>query len=105
MKNVSKILAEIPDKINWFPGHMHKTTQELLKSLSDIDYFLEIRDSRVPFSSKNFELDTIITNAQKKKIILFNKYDLCNQKVTSQVISSFNKIGIYCFPISATIGD
>jgi hypothetical protein len=40
MKNIIPRLPELPQKINWFPGHMHKALRELEKKSSDIDVFL-----------------------------------------------------------------
>lgn len=101
---LSKSKAFNPEKINWFPGHMHKATNDLRANLSSIDLFLEVRDARLPLSSKNFEIDETLRMAQKSKLILFNKYDLCNQRVTSQAIDKFNSVGINCLTISAKEG-
>jgi ribosome biogenesis GTPase A len=46
--------------------------------MSDINVFLEVRDSRIPFSSKNPEFDEIVKKYNKKKVIIMNKFDLCN---------------------------
>ena len=100
----SKLGALTLDKINWFPGHMYKATNNLMGRLKDIDLFLEIRDARLPISTRNPEIDQALRLAQKPKIILFNKYDLCNQRVTSQAIENYSKVGINCLQISATEG-
>ena len=92
------------EKINWFPGHMYKATNNLMARLKDIDLFLEIRDARLPISSRNPDIDQALRLAQKPKIILFNKYDLCNQRVTSQALENYSKVGIHCLPISAKEG-
>lgn len=81
---MKKVLSEgeyiIPKnfKLNWFPGHMAKTYRLLPDQLKKIDIFLEIRDSRIPLSSGNSELDYIIPE-NVKRFILFNKFDLCDQ--------------------------
>ena len=66
------------EKITWFPGHMYKATNEVIKKFKDIDIYIEVRDARVPYSSMNYEIDDLIRTARKKKITIFNKYDLCN---------------------------
>ena len=48
------------DKINWFPGHMHWALKLIEKNSHKIDLFIELRDARVPISSKNNEFDTLI---------------------------------------------
>lgn len=65
-------------KINWFPGHMAKTYRLLPEQIRKADIFLEIRDSRIPLSSGNSELDRFIPD-NVKRILLFNKFDLCDQ--------------------------
>ena len=52
------------------------------KSISKIDIFLEVRDSRAPISTFNKEVDNILKKYQKEKIVLFNKYDLCDKDKT-----------------------
>lgn len=57
---MSAIIEGIPklaERINWFPGHMYKALREVKERVGDIDTFLEIRDSRIPFSSRNYEFD------------------------------------------------
>lgn len=39
---------------------MKKAMKELEDKISDVQLFLEVRDSRVPFSSKNFHFDELI---------------------------------------------
>jgi ribosome biogenesis GTPase A len=65
-------------KLNWFPGHMARTYRLLPDQLKKADIFLEVRDSRIPLSSGNAELDNIIPD-NIKRFIVFNKYDLCDQ--------------------------
>jgi ribosome biogenesis GTPase A len=67
-------------KMNWFPGHMARTYRILPEHLKKIDIFLEIRDSRIPLTSGNPELDHIIT-PNIKRFVLFNKFDLCDQVI------------------------
>ena len=62
---------------------MYRAMKNLKKEIKNIDLFIEIRDARVPLCSKNHEIDTFIRLNQKKKIILFNKFDLCNRRITS----------------------
>lgn len=45
--------------INWFPGHMAKSTNALARIIKDCDVVIEVRDCRVPFSSANPALDAL----------------------------------------------
>lgn len=52
--------------INWFPGHMAKTRQEIPKeNLKLVDKVIEIRDARIVKSSKNPDVDDICGNKPK----------------------------------------
>ena len=57
---------------------MAKTYKLLPEQIKKVDIFLEIRDSRIPFTSGNTELDFILT-PNVKRFVLFNKFDLCDQ--------------------------
>jgi ribosome biogenesis GTPase A len=100
---MSKVVTEWSKlgKFSWFPGHMYKATNELKEKLSSIDVFIEIRDARLPYTSLNEDVDDMIKSSQKKKIVLFNKYDLCNSRVTLQAIQNLNKMGVQGFAASA----
>ena len=60
--------------IHWYPGHMAKTKRKIQEDLKLIDVVIELLDARVPISSKNPDVDSLIQN--KPKIILLNKSDL-----------------------------
>ena len=47
-------------QINWYPGHMAKTKREIQEKLSLIDVVFEVIDARIPYSSKNQEIDSMI---------------------------------------------
>ena len=63
--------------INWYPGHMKKTKDLLKENLKLVDIVIELLDARIPFSSKNPDIDLIINN--KPKLVLMNKADLSNE--------------------------
>lgn len=68
--------------INWYPGHMAKTKREIAEDIKLIDVVIEILDARIPLSSQNPDIQSIIN--KKKKIILLNKYDLADEKETKK---------------------
>ncbi|WP_294351822.1 ribosome biogenesis GTPase YlqF [uncultured Clostridium sp.] len=70
--------------INWFPGHMKKTQREIKENLKLVDAVIEIRDSRIPRSSANPDIDKLVGN--KPRIILLNKCDLTEKNVTNKWI-------------------
>jgi ribosome biogenesis GTPase A len=74
-------------KVNWFPGHMARIYKELPEHIKKIDLLLEVRDCRIPITSGNPELLKFL-NPGVKRMILFNKYDLCNKKKTEDIIKN-----------------
>ncbi|MGM9873976.1 MAG: ribosome biogenesis GTPase YlqF [Bacilli bacterium] len=70
--------------IHWFPGHMNKAMNEIKEKISLVDIVLVVLDARAPFSSCNKNLSSIIAN--KRKIALFSKYDLCDKDFFSTQI-------------------
>lgn len=66
--------------INWYPGHMAKTKRQIQEDLKLIDVVVELLDSRIPISSRNPDINTIVKD--KKRIIVLNKSDLADEKET-----------------------
>ena len=54
--------------IQWYPGHMTKTRRMMEENISLVDIVMELVDARIPYSSKNPDMDTLARN--KKRIIL-----------------------------------
>ena len=77
--------------VQWFPGHMAKTRRLIKESLSLVDCVTELLDARVPFSSRNPELDEL--TQQKPRIVLLNKCDMADEKTTALWIEWFRKQG------------
>ena len=75
--------------IQWYPGHMHKATKEIARSLSSIDVIIEILDARAPHSSSNPVIDKIIK--EKPVIKVLNKSDLSEPLDTKKWQQYFNK--------------
>ena len=55
-------------QIQWFPGHMAKTRRLMQENLKLIDIVIELRDARIPYSSKNPEIEKLI--GDKPRLIL-----------------------------------
>ena len=75
--------------IQWYPGHMHKATKEIARSLSSIDVIIEILDARAPHSSSNPVIDRIVK--EKPVIKLLNKSDLSDPYHTQKWQQYFNE--------------
>ncbi len=66
----------------WHPGHMFKTKKQMQEDIRFIDVILELVDARIPYSSKNPEIDKLATN--KSRVLLFNKEDMADPKATDR---------------------
>ncbi|NLK88165.1 MAG: ribosome biogenesis GTPase YlqF [Clostridiaceae bacterium] len=78
--------------IQWFPGHMSKTRRLLGENLKLVDVVIELLDARIPASSKNPEIDTIVNN--KPRLIVLNKSDLADPRVSAQWSEWYKERGI-----------
>ncbi|HCL4447378.1 TPA: ribosome biogenesis GTPase YlqF [Clostridium botulinum] len=89
--------------INWFPGHMAKTRRQIKESLKMVDAIIEIRDARIVSSSKNPDIEDICGN--KPRIILLNKKDLAEDKVTKKWIDSLSQDDIKVLAVNSVTGE
>lgn len=64
--------------IQWYPGHMTKAKRAMKEDIKLIDLIIEVVDARVPFSSRNPDIDELGQN--KARIVLLNKSDLSNER-------------------------
>ncbi len=78
--------------INWYPGHMKKTKESIKRNLSLVDIVYELVDARIPISSQNPDIDNIV--GDKPRIKILNKSDLANEKSNEEWLQYFKKIGI-----------
>ncbi len=67
--------------IQWYPGHMTKTRRMMDENIKLVDIVIELLDARIPYSSKNPEIDNLARN--KKRIIILNKADLADENKTA----------------------
>ena len=84
-KNFSKT------SINWYPGHMAKTKREIKEKIDLIDIVFEVIDARIPYSSKNKDIDDIVKN--KPRVIIMTKIDLCDINKTNKWVKYYENMG------------
>jgi len=68
--------------IQWYPGHMTKTKRMMQENISLVDIVIELLDARVPYSSKNPDMDNLAKD--KLRIIVMNKADLADAEATKK---------------------
>lgn len=89
--------------VQWFPGHMAKTRRIIKESLNFVDGVVELVDARIPYSSSNPELDSIIKN--KPRIVLLNKCDVAEPNATKLWIDYYKSRGMYAIPVDCKTGN
>ena len=75
--------------INWFPGHMLKARKGVAEQIRRVDVVLELRDARLPQTSRNPELQEMLQN--KPSLVLFNKTGLAEPQLTRQWENQFRQ--------------
>lgn len=85
--------------IQWFPGHMTKARRMMEENIKLIDIVIELVDSRAPLSSRNPMIDEIAKN--KFRLILLNKKDMADERITKAWEKYFNNQEIEALSINA----
>lgn len=79
--------------IQWYPGHMTKAKRAMKEDIKLIDLVIELVDARVPFSSRNPDIDELA--AGKARMVILNKSDLADDKLTARWTRWFEAGGIH----------
>lgn len=89
--------------IQWYPGHMTKAKRMMQEDIKLIDIVIELLDARVPFASRNPDIDSLANN--KFRLVLLNKCDLADEAVTARWEAYFKERGIMVVTINARDGQ
>lgn len=88
--------------IQWYPGHMTKAKREMQEDLNLIDLIIEIVDARVPFSSRNPDIDAMAKN--KARLLILNKSDLADPVQNDRFMEWFQKRGFFVVKANSKSG-
>ena len=83
--------------ISWYPGHMAKTKREIKEKIDLIDIVFEVVDARIPYSSKNKEIEEMTKG--KPRVIVMTKIDLCDSDKTNKWIKYYEDKDYIVIPI------
>ena len=86
----------------WYPGHMSKAKRQMQEDLKVIDAVVEILDARIPYSSKNPDIDAMAQG--KSRIIILNKADLADKSVTEAWKRYYESKGFAVNTVSSKTG-
>ena len=89
-------------QFQWYPGHMTKAKRAMQEDIKLIDVIIELVDSRVPFSSKNPDIDTLANG--KSRILLMNKYDLADKAVSDKWTKYYEEKGYFIATVNSKNG-
>lgn len=89
--------------IQWFPGHMAKTRRLMEECLPQVDLVLELLDARIPYSSRNPEIEGLI--GQKPRITVMTKAGLADPEVSKAWLEHYKKSGIPTVLIDCVTGQ
>ena len=68
--------------IQWFPGHMTKAQRMIEENLAMVDAVCEILDARIPYSSRNPDIDRLA--GDKPRLVILNRADLADPQMTAR---------------------
>lgn len=94
--------SENSQYIQWFPGHMTRTKRKIQADLKLVDAVAEIIDARVPMSSRNPDLPSMI--GSKPRVILMNKCDLADPRATKKWAEYFRARGLRAIELDCKTG-
>ncbi|MGJ3254168.1 MAG: ribosome biogenesis GTPase YlqF [Elainellaceae cyanobacterium] len=60
--------------IQWYPGHIAKAEKQLLEQLKRVDVVLEVRDARIPLTTRHPHVERWIS--AKERVLVLNRVDM-----------------------------
>ena len=88
--------------IQWFPGHMAKTKRMMKECLPSVDIIIELLDARIPYSSKNPEIEHMCES--KPRLVILTKATLADETVSREWLTYYEKRGHRAVLIDSTTG-
>ena len=88
--------------IHWFPGHMTKAQRMIEANMKLVDGVCELLDARVPYSSRNPDIDRLA--AGKPRLVILNRIDLADPELTARWREYFRAKGLAVLETDAKSG-
>lgn len=77
--------------LQWFPGHMTKAQRMIGENMKLVDAVCEIIDARIPYSSRNPDIDRL--SGTKPRLVILNRIDQADPAVTALWRNYFKSAG------------
>lgn len=78
-------------EIQWYPGHIAKAEKALVDQLSRVDVVLEVRDARIPVSTRHPKVDIWV--GDKPRILVLNRVDMISSEARTAWETWFRQQG------------
>ena len=88
--------------INWYPGHMKKASRMMEENLRLVDAVAELRDARIPDSSRNPDIERLCEG--KPRLIILNRADQADPAVTAQWRAALTGEGVLALEMDCRSG-
>ena len=88
--------------IQWYPGHMTKTRRMIAEQIKNVDAVCEILDARIPYSSRNPDIDRLA--GDKPRLVILNRVDLADPQMTARWRKYFESRGLAILETDAKSG-
>ena len=88
--------------INCYPGHMKKASRMMEDSLKLVDAVAELRDARIPESSRNPDIERL--SGGKPRLIILNRADQADPAVTARWRSALTGEGVMALEMDCKSG-
>ncbi|MDE6420690.1 MAG: ribosome biogenesis GTPase YlqF [Lachnospiraceae bacterium] len=85
--------------VQWYPGHMTKAKRMMQEDMKLIDLVIELVDARIPYSSRNPDIDSLAGN--KSRVLLLNKADLADDKKNKLWAQYYREKGCFVLEINS----
>lgn len=87
-------MSDMTEKLNiqWFPGHMTKAQRMIEENMKLVDAVCEIIDARIPYSSRNPDIDRLA--GTKPRLVILNRVDQADPVITALWRGYFRSQGL-----------
>lgn len=85
--------------IQWYPGHMAKAIRQVEEKLKLVDVVFELVDARIPVSSRNPMIESVIKD--KPHLLILTKADLADPQETQRWLEYFRKNGDHAVALNS----
>ncbi len=78
-------------EIQWYPGHIAKAEKALVDQLNRVDVVLEVRDARIPVSTRHPKVDIWV--GDKPRVLVINRVDMISTEARTAWETWFRQQG------------